>query len=183
MLFGSSLFASAALVPTGTASGFSLTFDGRGSDIATVKLSADAFRGASGLTVTTWVRAFGVVGSPFRPCLFMMNSREGFSSFGSYWSDGGRSWSSILFGSTTPKQTDNPNLHIDAFRHWRHLAVTWSPAGIWHTYVDGMLVASEAGVREGYNVSEGTKNGMFIAIGAWDLSHEPSTFEFFSWLA
>eukprot|EP00966_Prymnesium_polylepis_P217750 5039460-Prymnesium_polylepis.1 len=51
----------------GSASGHALTFDGRGTAVASAVLSEDAFRGASGLTFSTWIRAFGLTGDePFR---------------------------------------------------------------------------------------------------------------------
>eukprot|EP00966_Prymnesium_polylepis_P072925 1693307-Prymnesium_polylepis.1 len=58
----------------GSASGFALTFDGLGSDIASVRLSADVFRGASGLTMSTWIRAFGLQAAPFRGCALTMRT-------------------------------------------------------------------------------------------------------------
>ena len=63
----SALASTASTTIAGSASGQVLTFDGRGTAIASTVLPADAFHGASGLTFSAWIRVFGLMAeAPFR---------------------------------------------------------------------------------------------------------------------
>ena len=168
LCFAASLARLDAATPTaGSASGYALTYDGRGSDTATAHLPAELFQGASGFTITMWIRVFGFIAPPFFLNVFSILTPMSSSWFGLAWMYSGGTVYSEMFDSSAQLDADAavPGLHISNFRSWRHLAITWSSAGDLSFYVDGELQASLTGQKVGYNVTKGAERGAYISLG------------------
>ncbi|KAL1522821.1 hypothetical protein AB1Y20_017790 [Prymnesium parvum] len=162
----------------GNAAGFALTFDGFGTDIASTQLPGHIFRGATGLTMTVWCRAFGLKAAPFRSWALTMTTPKSSTFFQPIsWRDAGASWGSTVFDSTNVVNGD-PRLHINEFHRWRHVAVAWGSAGgSLEVYLDGQLVLNKTGVHQGYNLTQNTAAGVHLGVGVYAFnptSHVPA---------
>ena len=165
------LLASAAnRLVRGSASGYALTFDGHGTDIASTVVSADVFRGASGLTATAWIRSFGLIGTPYRQCVITFLTPEMLFWFLPFRLDSaGSRFISSIFDSSNP--AGDSRLNMDAFRSWRHVAVSWSSMGNLQIYLDGDLIETQTGIVSGYNITDGAERGVYLGLGVHAAGH------------
>ncbi|KAL1498936.1 hypothetical protein AB1Y20_013457 [Prymnesium parvum] len=155
------MLAAASIGSTG--SGFALTFDGRGTDIATVQLPPSLFHAASGLTMSVWCRVFGLYG-PLRSFMLTMTTPASSNWFQPFiWRDYGSALGQTAFDTTISGLYGG----IDAFEQWTHLAVAYDVNGTIRTYVNGTRVASRSGVAPGYNLSAGASRGVYLALGVY----------------
>ena len=179
--FAASLAHPATATPTaGSASGYALTFDGRGTDVATADLPAELFSGASGLTFTSWVRTFGYVGAPYNPCVLTMLA-PGFANWFQpmWWHAASSFFEPYVFDSPQRASDDVDHLEfdMDKFQQWRHYALAWQGAGgILQIFLDGELLVNRTGVKPDYNLTKYTASGVYMALGINALSrtsHNP----------
>ena len=178
MLASSLAQASTALSPlVGSASGYALTFDGRGTDIATAQLPAELFHGASGLTVSFWCRTIGLIGAPYRVFPFSMTTSTESNFFQPFqWMNAGRDLLQMVFAGSN-QVMGNPQLHFDAFREWKHVSVAWDPRGVLRTFLDGEFFVNATGIQPWYNISNVPASGVFLGVGVYAVdptTHNPA---------
>eukprot|EP00966_Prymnesium_polylepis_P103992 2408405-Prymnesium_polylepis.1 len=164
--------ASAVVLPSAGpcgASGFALTFDGAGTDIASTKLPANLFHGASEITISTWIRAFGMNEERRSNPFTLVASTDGQWSSSwflpMFWSGGGQSFSTWIGDNTWSSSSgDLHAMHLDKFHHWRHMAVVWSSAGgKVKVYVDGELKINATGAKPGFDL--GAAQDIYLQLG------------------
>ncbi|KAL1524680.1 hypothetical protein AB1Y20_019566 [Prymnesium parvum] len=150
------------------ASGYALTFDGQGTDVATVQLPPEVFRGARGITFSTWARSFGLYG--VTQCLGISFLTPVSSNWLQplNWRDSGDILAHNFFDTSVPVL--DPAYGLDHFLEWRHLAVTWDEQGDLNTYVDGVRVNSASAIKSGYNITANTAQGVYLALGIYASS-------------
>ncbi|KAL1508443.1 hypothetical protein AB1Y20_004546 [Prymnesium parvum] len=164
-----------ASMPPGRA-GYAVTFDGRGTDIATAQLAPEIFLGARGLTISLWCRAFGFSAYPTESVvLSMLTPSEAQWLVPIRWRAHGAALDHIVFGTSTYEAA---SAHMDAFEQWRHFTFTWNAeSGALRAYVDGQLASEATNVKQGYNVTAGAADGVLLALGVHALgptSHAPT---------
>ena len=172
ILWTTGLALPADAVLAGSASGYALTFDGRGTDVASTFLSPDLFGGMSGVTFSTWIRSFGMIGSPFRSVPVTMSTPASSNWFQPiFWSyTSGDDWLLNVFESSI-RISGMQQLHISEFRRWRHVALTWERAtGALRLFVDGVLLVNKTDVKRGYDVGAGAAGGVYLGVGIYALN-------------
>ncbi|KAL1507993.1 hypothetical protein AB1Y20_007595 [Prymnesium parvum] len=148
--------------------GYALTFDGRGTDIASAQLPGEIFRGATGLTLTGWFRAFGMIGPLYRSFALTLTTPQSSTWLHPLvWELGGQDYSMDIF-DTTIHQPGDARLQMKEFERWRHFAVAWGrDGGHLRVYLDGVLAVNRTQIRSGYNISEGASQGVYLGVGVY----------------
>eukprot|EP00966_Prymnesium_polylepis_P001545 35648-Prymnesium_polylepis.1 len=148
----------------GSASGYALTFDGRGTDVASTLLSPELFDNARGLTATAWIRSFGLIGRPYRQNVVTFLTPEMLFWFLPFrWNAFGDSFITSIFDTINPANGDR--MGMSEFYSWRHVAVTWTDSGLMHVYLDGEVVMNKTGIRQDQNVSLSAARGVYMGVG------------------